>query len=120
MARTDTSSTTGGSTPADDMMQGMLHGQVRMMDALLKQNIEALDFLRQRFEKDRDMLAELANAKDGAAAGSVLTDFWQKAFSDYSAEAGRLGSLMAASVEQMQQGLTEEARAMMGGADKKG
>lgn len=119
MAKDKDSGASAGAAPADAMLHGMMQGQVRMMDALLKQNIEALDFLRQRFEKDRAMLAELAGAKDGAAAGTVLTEFWQKAFSDYSAEAGRLGSLMAASVEQMQEGMTDEARAMMGGAGKK-
>lgn len=109
---------TDATKATDEMMHGMLRAQVRMMDAVLKQNIEALEFLRQRFEKDRAMIAQLAEAKDSAAAGSVLTDFWQKAFSDYSAEAGRLGALMNSTVEQMQKGLSEEARAMMGGADK--
>jgi hypothetical protein len=108
-----------GASATDDMMQGMMHGQVRMMDALLKQNIEALDFLRQRFEKDRAMLSALSATTDGAEAGKVLTEFWQKAFSDYSAEAGRLGALMTATVEQMQEGMTEEARAMMGGTGTK-
>lgn len=108
-----------GTKAADEMMHGMLRAQARMMDAVLKQNIEALEFLRQRFEKDRAMIAQLAEAKDSASAGMVLADFWQKAFSDYSAEAGRLGSLMSATVTQMQEGLTDEARAMMGGTDKR-
>lgn len=99
-----------------DMMHGVLRAQARMMDAVLKQNIEALEFLRQRFEKDRAMIAELAEAKDSAEAGMALTQFWQKAFSDYSAEAGRLGSLMTATVTQLQEGMTDEARAMMGGS----
>lgn len=102
-----------------DMMQGMLKAQVRMMDAALKQNIETLEFLRQRFEKDRAMLAQLAEAKDSASAGNVLTEFWQKAYSDYTAEAGRLGAMMTATVEQMQEGMTDEMKAMMGGAAKK-
>ena len=107
-----------GTKAADEMMHGMLRAQVRMVDAVLKQNIEALEFLRQRFEKDRAMIAQLAEAKDSTAAGAVLTDFWQRAFSDYSAEAGRLGALMTSTAEQMQKGLTEEARAMMGAANK--
>ena len=102
-----------------DMMQGMLKAQVRMMDAVLKQNIETLEFLRQRFEKDRAMLSQLSEAKDSATAGSVLTEFWQKAYSDYSAEAGRLGAMMTATVEQMQEGMTDEVKAMMGGAARK-
>lgn len=109
---------TDGTKATDEMMHGVLRAQVRMMDAVLKQNIEALEFLRQRFEKDREMIARLAEARDSAAAGSVLTDFWQKAFSDYAAEAGRLGALMTSTVDQMQKGLSDETRAMMGGSAK--
>lgn len=110
---------TGTEHSADAMMHGVLRAQARMIDALLKQNIETLDFLRLRFEKDRAMIAHLAEAKDSAAAGMVMANFWQKTLSDYSAEAGRLGALMTATVTQMQEGLAEEARALMGGSEKR-
>ncbi len=98
-----------------DMAKGVMQAQVRMMDAVLKQNIEALEFLKTRFEKDRAMLGELATAKDAAAAGAVLTGFWQKLASDYMQEAGRLGSLMQATAQEIGEGATDEIRSAMGG-----
>lgn len=105
--------TTGEGTQAG-MSRGVMQAQVRMMDAVLKQNIEALDFLKTRFEKDRAMLGELAQAQDAAAAGAVLTSFWQRLASDYMQEAGRLGSLMQATAQEMGEGLTDEVRSATG------
>jgi len=34
-----------------DMMQGMMRAQARIMDAMLRQNIEALDFLKTPLRK---------------------------------------------------------------------
>ena len=97
-----------------DMAKGVMQAQVRMMDAVLKQNIEALEFLKNRFEKDRAMLGELATTKDAAAAGAVLTGFWQKLASDYMQEAGRLGSLMQATAQEISEGASDEIRSAMG------
>lgn len=97
------------------MSRGVMQAQARMMDAVLKQNIEALEFLKTRFEKDRAMLGELASAQDASVAGAVLTTFWQRLASDYMQEAGRLGSLMQATAQEMGEGMTDEARAMMAG-----
>ncbi|AWB47532.1 hypothetical protein HYN69_02535 [Gemmobacter aquarius] len=96
------------------MSRGVMQAQVRMMDAVLRQNIEALDFLKTRFEKDRAMLGELAVAQDATAAGAVLTSFWQRLASDYMQEAGRLGSLMQATAQEMGEGMADEARAATG------
>lgn len=105
-------------SPTDEaeagMSRGVMQAQVRMMDAVLKQNIEALDFLKTRFEKDRAMLGELASAQDATAAAAVLTGFWQRLASDYMQEAGRLGSLMQATAQEMGEGVADEARAVMG------
>lgn len=97
-----------------DMAKGVMQAQVRMMDAVLKQNIEALEFLKNRFEKDRAMLGELAATKDAAAAGAVLTGFWQKLASDYMQEAGRLGSLMQATAQEIGEETADELRSAMG------
>ena len=97
------------------LSHSVMQAQVRMMDAVLKQNIEALDFLKTRFEKDRAMLGDLAKAQDAAAAGNVLTGFWQRLASDYMQEAGRLGSLMQATAQEVGEGLTDEARAALAG-----
>lgn len=96
------------------MSRGVIQAQVRMMDAVLRQNIEALEFLKTRFEKDRAMLGELAKAQDAAAAGAVLASFWQRLASDYMQEAGRLGSLMQPTTQEMGEGRTDEVRAASG------
>ena len=44
----------------------------------------------------------------------MLTGFWQKLASDYMQEAGRLGSLMQATAQEVGEGLTDEARAVLG------
>lgn len=100
------------------MTHGLLQAQVRMMDAVLRQNIEALEFLKARFEKDRAMLTNLAGAPDAMAASTVLGDFWQGIASDYMAEAGRLGSLMAANAQQLGEGIADEATILAGGKPK--
>lgn len=108
----------GAEGAAADMTHGLLQAQVRMMDAVLRQNIEALEFLKTRFEKDRAMLTNLAEAPDAMAASTVLGDFWQGIASDYMAEAGRLGSLMAANAQQLGEGIADEATILAGGKPK--
>jgi hypothetical protein len=108
----------GAEGEAADMTHGLLQAQVRMMDAVLRQNIEAPEFLKARFEKDRAMLTNLAGAPDAMAASTVLGDFWQGIASDYMAEAGRLGSLMAANAQQLGEGIADEATILAGGKPK--
>lgn len=103
-----------------DMMTSVMRAQAKMVDALLRQNIETLDFLKTRYEKDRAMLAALTEAKDPSTMMEVWTGFWSNAASDYTNEAGKLSSFAAATTEQMIEGLTEEARVMAGGAPRRG
>ncbi|PKP69236.1 MAG: hypothetical protein CVT82_11855 [Alphaproteobacteria bacterium HGW-Alphaproteobacteria-4] len=111
-----------GADPAHvgDMMQGMMRAQAKMMDAVLRQSIEALDFIKARYEKDRALYAALAAAGDAQASAKVWTDFMQRATSDYADEAGRLSALAAVTTEQVIEGVTEEVKAATGGAPRKG
>jgi len=102
-----------------DMAAAIMQAQIRMMDSVLRQNIEALDFVKQRFEKDRAMMAQLAEVKDPAEAMKVMESFWSSSVSDYADEAGKMGALTAATAEQIVEGLTEEAQALAGGAPRK-
>jgi hypothetical protein len=102
-----------------DMAETMMRAQARMMDAVLRQNIEALDFLKKRFEQDRALLETIAKSGAGPDATTAWTTFWQRAMSDYQAEAGRMGAFAAATTEQMIEGLTAEAKAMAGGAPRR-
>jgi hypothetical protein len=99
-----------------DALAGVVRAQARMMDALLRQNIETLDFLRKRFELDRQMLADLSRATDPATMISVLSTFWSRAMADYTNEAGTLSSFAAATAGQFIEGLKDEAKALSGGS----
>ena len=93
-------------------MAAMIRPQARMVEALLKQNIEALDFLRARFEKDRDLMDRLATAEDPSALMGLWTEFWQRMMSDYSSETGKLATSMAAIAEEALKSATDEGKAM--------
>ena len=101
-----------------DMMTAIMRAQARMMDSLLKQNIETLDFMRQRFEKDRETFNKLAESGDPAKAMEVMQEFWNRSVKDYSDEAGKIGALAAVTAEEIVEGMTEEARALAGGAPR--
>jgi hypothetical protein len=102
-----------------DMMSSILRAQAKMMDAVLRQNIEALDFVRARFEKDREVFNRLAESADPAQASRILQDYWSRTLKDYTDEAGRIGALAGATAAQIVEGVTEEARAIAGGAPRK-
>ncbi len=78
-----------------EAMSQMAKRQGHVFDAMLKQNIEMLDFLRARFERDRAMVAELSSAEDPATASRLWADFWQKAAHDYSEETGKMTGMLA-------------------------
>jgi hypothetical protein len=102
-----------------DMSAALFRAQSKMMDTMLRQNIEVLEFLKLRYEKDREMLAQIAGLDDPSAAKTVLTSFWSEALADYTQEAGKLGALAAATTEQLAQGVMEEAKALTGGAPRR-
>jgi hypothetical protein len=102
-----------------DMTTAILRAQARMMDSILKQNIEVLDFLRTRFEKDRAIFNDLADNTDPARAIELMHSFWNRSLSDYTAAAGKLGALAAATAEELAGGIAEEATALAGGAPRK-
>jgi len=95
-----------------------MRAQARMMDALLKQNIEVLDFLKQRYEKDRALFSSLADAENPNDVMTLWSGFWSSAMSDYSSEASKLGSLAAATAEQVMEGLSVDPLSMATKAKK--
>ena len=67
--------------------------QAQAIDALIGCQIEALDFLKHRFEQDRALTAELAGCVEFNDGMDVISTYARKAASDYAAEAGRMASL---------------------------
>lgn len=104
--------------PLTHLPKALLDGQARIVSANLTQSIEALDFLKRRFEKDRQMLTDLSHAPDSTAAVAVLTAFCQRSLSDYVAETARLSSMIAAAAEQVSGGMQDELTAVMGGTPR--
>lgn len=101
-----------------DMTAAILRAQAHMMDSILKQNIEVLDFLKARFEKDREIFNQLAASSDPAQAMELVHSFWTRSVKDYTDEAGKLGALAAVTAEQLVEGIAEEATALAGGAPR--
>ncbi|AOZ69622.1 hypothetical protein LPB142_10090 [Rhodobacter xanthinilyticus] len=97
--------------PGLDMAM-FLRPQVRMAEALLKQNVEVLDFLKVRFERDRALMGELAKAADPQEAMAIWSGFWQGALGDYASETNKLAAAVTEIAEQAVRTATEEGAAL--------
>ncbi len=95
--------------------QAIFGNQARIVSSNLTQTIDALEFLKRRFERDREMLSNLSHAPDSAASLGVLTAFCARSLSDYGAEATRLSRLIAATVDLVGDGMQDEVSALMAG-----
>lgn len=96
-----------------DMMATMTRMQGHMFDTVMRQNIEVLDFLKARFERDRALMGELAGAEDPGTASKLWSDFMQQAMSDYSEETGKLTGMMAELTADAVRRMNDEAYAAM-------
>lgn len=77
-----------------EMMLALSRMQHTLFDAWLRQNIEAVDFLKARLERDRKMASEIARVEDPAEAMAAWSKFWQTALADYADEPRRLAEVM--------------------------
>ena len=106
-----------------EMFETMAKAQGQVVDAMMKQNIEVLGFVKERMEKDRAMVAALASAKDPAEAAEVWSGFWQKAMADYGDETGKLSEMVQGLASEMLNAINPaaaEAMASVQGGGKKG
>lgn len=90
----------------------LMRPQARMAEALLRQNIEILGFVKDRMERDRALLAELSTLRDPAAALNLWSEFWQHALSDYTAETTKLAKSVGEIAEQAMRNAGEETAAL--------
>jgi hypothetical protein len=102
----------GAQPSAMDMWSMFYAPQARMAEAVLAQNIEMLDFLKARFERDRAMLADLAKATDPTEVGKMWQDFFARMFTDYSTETTQLAAHAGELAETARRSATEEGAAM--------
>ncbi|KFE35317.1 phasin family protein [Thioclava atlantica] len=93
-------------------VSSMMAPQLRMMEALIAQNIEVLDFLKTRFERDREMIGELADTADPMQAMNLWGEFWQRMMSDYATESSKLATSVTGIAERAVRSATEEGEAI--------
>ncbi len=87
--------------------------QARMAEAMLKHNIETLEFLRARLVRDREFLGTLSKAETPTEAIGLWQGFWQKMMADYASETDKLASSVATLAEEAIRSASEEGVAMM-------
>lgn len=98
--------------PAPDWA-AMLQPQTRMAEAMLHHNIEMLDFVRARLERDREFLGVVSKAGTPAEAMGLWQGFWQKMIADYASETDKLAASAARLSEEAVRGVTEAGSALI-------
>ncbi len=95
----------------------MIRLQGIAMKAVLRHQIEALDFLKRRFEKDFRLIDDLRESGKHGDMFDVYADFMREAFSDYGEEAARLASLESDLASEASSEIRKEARTVAEDAD---
>ena len=75
-----------------------------------------LGFVRERLEKDREIVAALAGAKDPTQAAQLWSEFWQKTMADYGDESGKLSEMVAGLGREMLEAMNPAAAEAMAAA----
>ncbi|MCX7888156.1 MAG: hypothetical protein N2422_00310 [Rhodobacteraceae bacterium] len=92
-----------------EMMLALTRMQAALAGAALRQQIEGLEFLKERLERDLRFVADLAAARDAQALAVLWAEFWRHAAEDYAAEAGRQGAILRAAVAHELDAIAGEA-----------
>jgi hypothetical protein len=67
--------------------------QVQAFKAMMRYQIEALSFLRHRYEQDVKLVEDLVKAKEVGDAVDACSDFMRRAVGEYGAEAEKFASI---------------------------
>ncbi|MCW2305904.1 phasin family protein [Rhodobium gokarnense] len=91
--RTKQAATMAAGMPAAFLPEAMSTGlvamartQSRLATTAIDTNVEVLDFLRNRLQKDRDLIDEIADCKDAMEMMDAWLGFWSEAFTGYTDE----------------------------------
>jgi hypothetical protein len=93
-------------------MAQMTAPHLHMVEKMIAQNIEVLDFLKARFERDQDMVRVLSLEADPIKAMGLWGEFWQRTMSDYGAEMAKLATSASGLAEQAVRSAAEEGEAI--------
>lgn len=91
--------------------------QALAVKAVLRHQIEALDFLKRRIEKDFRLIDDLRESVKRGDMFDVHADFMREAFADYGEEAARLASLESDLASEASSEIRKEARGVAEDAD---
>lgn len=101
---------------ADDMIKSgeklffsMAHMNGYLLQSMLRFNLEALNFARHRVEQDLKTVRSIAGCKSFSELNDAGTEFCQRAFDEYSAEATKLATLGAGLATQAAEQVQKEA-----------
>ena len=78
---------------AQKFMFSMAHLQAQGYKAMMRYQIEALSFLKHRYEQDVKLADNLAAAADFNDAFDVYAGFVQNAVTEYSSETGKMANI---------------------------
>ncbi|OCX67107.1 hypothetical protein BFP70_02795 [Thioclava sp. SK-1] len=78
----------------------MFKPQAALTDAIIEQNIEMLDFVKNRYNQECDTLEALCATRSPMEAMPIMTDFWHSAVSDYTAQAEKFTSALMGMTEK--------------------
>jgi hypothetical protein len=83
--------------------------QAHAFKAAMQYQIEALSFLKRRYEDDIKLMEDLARSEESKDAFDVIANFVQNATSDYAAEAGKITSIGARLASETARRVRKEA-----------
>ena len=80
------------------------------LKAVLRYQIEALDFLSRRYQKDIRLMDDLAASGEHGDMFDIYADFMREAIVEYGEEAGRLARLESKLASETAREIQEESR----------
>jgi hypothetical protein len=89
--------------------------QAQAYRAVMRYQIEMLDFLKHRFERDVKFLDDLAASAELHDTFDVMTNFIQNAATEYAAEAGKVATIGSKLSSETARRLRKQASGMVEG-----
>ena len=80
--------------------------------AVLRYQIEALEFIQNRYQKDIRLMDDLAASAEHGDMFDICTDFIREAISDYGEEAAKLASLESRLASEAAKDIRSETRSI--------
>ena len=90
----------------------MTHMQAQACKSALRYQIEALDFLKMRFEKDLKLYDDLLESEEHGDGFDVFADFMREAGKDYAEEAGKMARLESEVASDTAEKIEKEVKAV--------